>query len=145
LIELKNEDTATLLRYFKWNKEKLVEKYMDSPDKVLELAGINSNDATSSSSAAILLAKDVQQGDEPFLCEICCDDDPEMETVGLSCGHKFCKTCYVYYTSQKIKESENKPIQCPQDGCNLTVDEKVISSLVNTDVNSRYIQATFFY
>lgn len=130
-IELKREDTATLLRYFKWNKEKLVEKYMDSPDKVLELAGISNN---------VVITKNntnVTTKGELFECDICCDDDPNMEIVSLACGHKFCKTCVVYYTSQKIKSSESKPIQCPQDGCSVTMDEKIIGLLVEPEVNER--------
>lgn len=109
---------------------------MDSPDKILHLAGINTSGPADAD--IITLAKDAvgEDGGE-FVCEICCDDDPEMEIVGLVCGHKFCKTCYVYYTSQKIKENENKPIQCPQDGCNITLDERVISLLVEPEVNSR--------
>ncbi|KAI9266423.1 hypothetical protein EDC94DRAFT_603675 [Helicostylum pulchrum] len=134
LLELKSEDTATLLRYFKWNKEKLVEKYMDSPEKVLELAGISNNVAIIRNCTTIVAEK----GGELFECDICCDDDPDMEIVSLACGHKFCKTCVVYYTSQKIKSSESKPIQCPQDGCSVTMDEKVIGLLVQSEVNERY-------
>lgn len=128
---MKKEDTATLLRYFKWNKEKLVEKYMDSPDKVLELAGISNNVAITRNNATTFAKEEL------FECDICCDDDPNMEIVSLACGHKFCKTCVVYYTSQKIKSSENKPIQCPQDGCSVTIDEKIISLLVEPEINER--------
>jgi ariadne-1 len=116
-----------LLRYFKWNKEKLVEKYMDSPEQVLKMAGISTD-------IKVITVKDKE---ETFVCEICCDDDPEIEIVSLTCGHKFCKTCYIYYTSQKIKEGENRPIQCPQDGCNITMDAKTVGLLVEPEVLSR--------
>lgn len=132
LTELKSEDTATLLRYFKWNKEKLVEKYMDSPDKVLELAGISNDLVIMKNSEISSSAKG-----ELFVCDICCDDDLNMEIISLACGHRFCKTCVVIYTSQKIQNSENRPIQCPQDGCSVTMDEKVIGILVQPEINKR--------
>lgn len=106
---------------------------MDSPEKVLELAGISNNVAIVRNCTTIIAEK----GGELFECDICCDDDPDMEIVSLACGHKFCKTCVVYYTSQKIKSSESKPIQCPQDGCSVTMDEKVIGLLVQSEVNER--------
>jgi ariadne-1 len=38
-----------------------------------------------------------------FICEVCFDDDPNKETVSLSCNHRFCRDCYVQYLEQKIK------------------------------------------
>ncbi len=101
---------------------------MDSPDKVLNSAGI--------STVPLIKKKSTY---EPFICEICCDDDPDLEILSLACGHTFCKNCFVYYTSQKIKEAENKPIQCPQDRCNIVMDEKTIGILVESDMNERYL------
>jgi hypothetical protein len=40
ILEMRKEDAAILLRYFRWNKERLIEDYMDSPNKVLEAAGL---------------------------------------------------------------------------------------------------------
>ncbi|CAO3628269.1 unnamed protein product [Mucor hiemalis] len=127
LLELKKEDTATLLRFFKWNKEKLVERYMDSPDKVLDSAGISITPQTVK-----------KPEDELFTCEICCDDDPNMEIQSLACGHAFCKACFDQYTAQKILEAENRPIQCPQDQCNIVMDEKIVASVVGHNTNEKY-------
>ncbi len=40
ILEMRKEDAAILLRYFRWNKERLMEDYMDRPSKVLEAAGL---------------------------------------------------------------------------------------------------------
>ncbi|ORZ02979.1 hypothetical protein BCR43DRAFT_429492 [Syncephalastrum racemosum] len=137
ILGLSTEDAATLLRYFRWNKEKLFERYMDSPETVLRAAGVST---TAEANQAVMLAKNVQTSDgEPFMCDICCDDDPTMETVCVTCGHRFCMTCYVHYLRQKIRdEGESRRIECPQDKCNVIVDEKTVERLVDADTNRRY-------
>ncbi|KAI8988618.1 hypothetical protein BDF20DRAFT_953743 [Mycotypha africana] len=135
ILGLTREDSATLLRYFRWNKEKLFEQYMDSSEKVLKLAGVSS---ISDLKHVIVLAKDLDTT-EDFMCNICCDDDPEMETVSVSCGHRFCKRCYTQYLCQKIREEgESRRIQCPESDCNIIVDEKTVELLVDSATYSKY-------
>ena len=133
LIGLSNEDSATLLRYFRWNKEKLFERYMDLPEKVLRDAGVSQQQQNK----ITVLAKDLPE--QPFMCDICCDDDPEMETVCVACGHRFCRGCYEHYLRQKIREEgESRRIECPQDKCNVIVDEKTVQQLVDPQTNQKY-------
>lgn len=132
-IGLSIEDTATLLRFFRWNKEKLFDQYMSCKKKVLQQAGVSS---VSDLKHAIVLAKDISQD---FMCDICCDDDADMETVSVSCGHRFCRHCYTQYLSQKIKEEgESRRIQCPQSDCDVIVDEKTVALLVDQQTNNKY-------
>ncbi|KAI9354921.1 hypothetical protein BD770DRAFT_428689 [Pilaira anomala] len=134
ILGLSNEDAATLLRYFRWNKEKLFEKYMDSSEKVLKEAGVSTN--MNESRHEIVYAKDL--GYE-FMCEICCNDAKDMETISISCGHRFCKVCYTHYLYQKIREEgESRRIQCPESNCQVIVDEKTIELLVDHETNIKY-------
>ncbi|CDH50400.1 ring finger protein [Lichtheimia corymbifera JMRC:FSU:9682] len=136
ILGLANQEAAILLRYFQWNKEKLFERYTDSPEKVLESAGLVDAVEKDRQVAPTLPAKRVKNS---FTCEICFDDDPDMETTALSCEHRFCNTCYEHYLRQKIiEEGECRNIQCPQDKCNRIVDEKTVSLLVDDKVKSRY-------
>jgi ariadne-1 len=132
-LGLSTEDTATLLRYFRWNKEKLLEQYMENQVEVLKRAGVSS---VSDLKHAIVLAKDISPD---FMCEICCDDDADMETTSVSCGHRFCRNCYTHYLFQKIREEgESRRIQCPQSDCDVIVDEKTVALLVDPQTNSKY-------
>ncbi|KAI9313240.1 hypothetical protein BX666DRAFT_755599 [Dichotomocladium elegans] len=138
ILGLTNEDSATLLRYFRWNKEKLFERYMEVPDKVLRDAGVLTANDDGSGVQAIVKAKDLAL-DEPFTCDVCCNDDPEIETVSVACGHRFCTECYVHYLRQKIRnEGESRRIECMQDKCNVIVDEKTVKQLMDSDTNERY-------
>ncbi|KAI8391731.1 uncharacterized protein BYT42DRAFT_527401 [Radiomyces spectabilis] len=136
ILGLRTEDAAVLLRYFRWNKEKLLERYMDSPDQVLKQAGISMGNGQDQS---ILLAKDIPGVDGTFMCEICCNDDENMETVSVSCGHWFCRECYEHYLTQKIKgEGESRRIECPENGCQVIVNGATVKRLVDDATYTRY-------
>ncbi|KAG1153320.1 hypothetical protein G6F37_010461 [Rhizopus arrhizus] len=130
ILGLSMEDSATLLRYFRWNKEKLFEQYMDSPEKVLQQAGVSSATTNRSFKSAAAL--------DNFVCDICCDDSGEMDTVCISCEHRFCKNCYTQYLYQKIREGESRRIQCPESECTLIVDEKTVELLVDKVTFAKY-------
>lgn len=122
-----NLDTSsTLLRFFQWNKERLVECWMDNPAKVCEEAGV-------------LLEGECHFDDiAGFCCDICCADDQGLQSFALSCGHSFCKSCYSHYLVVKIsKEGESRRITCPAD-CNCIVSEQAVKLLVDDSVFEKF-------
>ncbi len=123
------EWTAILLRHFRWNKERLIESYMDHPEDVLDNAGLGSN--------AIEEAKtEVVKG---FTCEICFEDEEGLETYAMRCQHRYCVDCYRHYLAQKIREEgEAARIQCPKEGCNRIMDSKSLNLLLASDLRDRY-------
>ncbi|KAL9048964.1 MAG: hypothetical protein Q9162_007462 [Coniocarpon cinnabarinum] len=129
ILDQPPESTAILLRHARWNKEKLIESYMEKEDEVLECAGLGRRD-----SAPRQLKK--MPG---FVCEICCEDSPELQTFAMKCEHRFCSDCYRQYLTQKVKEEgESARIRCPGDGCNQIVDSRSIDLLIADEVKSRY-------
>jgi ariadne-1 len=122
------EITAILLRHMRWNKERLIEQYMDRQAQMMEAVGFGSE--TSGSPRFKTL--------DDFMCEICCNEGPGLETIAMKCGHRFCTDCYKTYLSQKIKEEgEAARIKCPGDGCNRIVDSKSLDLLVASDLKNR--------
>ncbi|KAK1457286.1 IBR domain-containing protein, partial [Colletotrichum cuscutae] len=129
ILNIRKEDVAILLRHFRWNKERLIEDYMDAPNKVLEAAGLGSNVAGPPKLEAI----------PGFMCDICCEDEAGLQTFSLKCGHRYCVDCYRQYLTQKIREEgEAARIQCPAEGCGRIIDSKSLDLLVAADLNSRY-------
>ncbi|KAJ3032677.1 hypothetical protein HDV00_007275 [Rhizophlyctis rosea] len=129
LIGCRPEHAATLLRHFRWNKERLVEQYMDKPDAVAKEAGV-------------ILDTSKQPKFMPvpgFMCDICCNDEPGLLTLALSCNDRFCRDCYEHYLTQKItEEGESRRIQCPASGCKVVVDEKTVETVVKPEVLTKY-------
>jgi len=122
------EATAILMRHSRWNKERLIEQYMDGQEELLEKAGLSRDEGAAPKIQPV----------SGFVCDICCEDTPGMPTFALKCGHRFCVECYRHYLTQKIKEEgEAARIQCPGDGCIQIVDSKSLDQLVAPELRER--------
>ncbi|KAJ4141185.1 hypothetical protein NW768_000393 [Fusarium equiseti] len=129
ILDMQKEDAAILLRHFRWNKERLLEDYMDRPEKVMEAAGLGSNTSSSPKLEVI----------PGFICDICCEDDEGLESFAIKCGHRYCVDCYRHYLTQKIREEgEAARIQCPSDGCGRILDSASLDVLVTPALADRY-------
>ncbi|TPX72182.1 hypothetical protein SpCBS45565_g00427 [Spizellomyces sp. 'palustris'] len=123
------EHAATMLRQFKWNKERLIERYMEDPEGESEKAGVVVD--TKKQPRFTVVNK--------FECPICCSDEEGLETLALSCGHRFCRDCYEAYLNEKIaQQGESRRIQCMEAGCRLVVDEKTVEMVVSPKVYEKY-------
>jgi ariadne-1 len=119
---------AILLRHHRWNREKVIEAYMDDPERTLKKAGIVNDDFREHRVRNI----------RGFECEICFDDDNSMESYALQCGHRACTVCWQTYLTKKIKEEgESSRVQCLFDKCNVVVDEKTVQLLVDPETFER--------
>ena len=119
---------AILLRHHRWNKEKVIESYMDDPERTLKKAGIVNDES----------GEHRVQYIEGFECEICFDEDNSRESYALQCGHRACSVCWATYLSKKIKEEgESSKVQCLFDRCRVIVDEKTVELLVGAEVFER--------
>lgn len=92
ILGCNKEHAATLLRHHHWDKESLIEKYVENPTKILDAAGV----IIDSNKRPKLVRK------SGFVCDICCDDDAGLQSLALSCNHRFCKECYTSYLVLKI-------------------------------------------
>ncbi|KAJ5363170.1 hypothetical protein N7541_004014 [Penicillium brevicompactum] len=129
VLGLPPESAAILLRFGRWNKEKLIESYMEHPEETLEDAGLGTSFEGSAKTELV----------PGFMCDICCEEGDDLETYAMRCGHRFCVDCYRQYLAQKIKEEgEAARIQCPGNKCSRIVDSKSMDLLVTHGLNERY-------
>lgn len=128
LLEQPHEATAILLRFARWNKERLIEQYMDNQEQVLDKAGLGQEVRRSPPRLEVA----------NFTCDICCENGPH-ESFAMKCGHRYCTNCYRMYLVQKIRgEGEAARIKCPGDACNKTIDVKSLDLLLTSDLTDRY-------
>jgi ariadne-1 len=131
------EATAILLRHLRWNKERLIDQYMEKTEEILETAGLSQDSTTNPPKI---------QKVKGFVCDICCDDDSNMDTFAMKCGHRFCLDCYRQYLATKIQdEGEAARIRCPGEGCTRIVDSKSLDLLVTADLQERYVNSHFAF
>ncbi|KAI9348598.1 hypothetical protein BDR26DRAFT_799199 [Obelidium mucronatum] len=118
---------ALLLKFCKWDLAKTLERFCDDPSRVCRDSG-----------AVLDPAKQPQFLALPeFECTICYDSDPEL-TIGLSCGHRYCTSCYTHSLEEKIQQGQSAKLKCPDPSCTLTIDDSLIESLVSPTAFSQY-------
>lgn len=129
LLEIPEECADTLLLHFKWNKERLLDRYYADPKAVRAEAGI-----------ATLGVSCVAKG--PFTCEICLDDRSAGEGFGLGCNHVFCKTCWANYTAAAVLDQGQGCVytKCPATGCGEAVTNAVVVAMAAPEVAARWAQ-----
>ena len=106
--------TRILLHHFRWDKEKLMERFYDSDQERLfkeahvvspfksmsgntMMRSLSSQQSTSSSSS--------QRNNKDIVCEICYETSKDGSNMsGLECGHMFCKMCWRDYLTTKIMD-----------------------------------------
>ena len=132
MFVISNADAAALLRHFRWNKERLIERYMDSPEQVKYEAGVLDNPDC----PRFLTLTDFTCG----VCYLSADDmGGTIDTVALPCGHRYCHDCYAHYAQQKVAEDgESRRIECMNEGCKLVVDQDTMSKLLPPALLERY-------
>lgn len=128
VIQLPPTTTRILLHHFRWDKEKLMERFYDgNQDRLFKDAHIVNPFKASSSSQA--LSKGTRSRD--FVCEICYLSCAESDMASLDCMHKFCKLCWREYLKTKIiDEGMGLTISCAAHKCDILVDDNTVMSLV---------------
>ena len=157
-------DTASLLlRHFDWNKEKLIEKYMDNPAAVNASSGIaapakspqsdrsrsppaqsqfgvrrttrqSAADKTKFGKTRATLERISPPVEDPQPF-VCpiCFDDTQTEYRSLACDHKFCSDCWTAYITSKIKSEAEHWITCMAEGCAVVAPDNFIRNCLRDD------------
>jgi len=126
----------TLLRFYKWNKEKLIQDYTSGdPEKINKAAGITSFDLESKPKSNHL----------KFNCLICLEPVPMKNTFALACGHRYCTPCYGMYLDYKVTCEGPSCVNgtCPYPKCTEIVHDKAYTDLLNPANVDLYKKYTF--
>ncbi|CAF1542639.1 unnamed protein product [Adineta ricciae] len=148
VIKLPSTTVRLLLHHFRWDKEKLMERFYD-PNHQEELFRqahiVNPFKKTTptptqlTSSSQRTTHRQVSQSSSDQTCAICCSTKSSSEMTGLECGHNFCINCWQYYLTTKIRdEGIGQTIPCPAQ-CDILVDDKTVLQLIRTpEVRQKY-------
>src|SRR5882762_3036650 len=127
-----------------WNKDRLIDKYMDNASSVSAEAGISSVSKASSSPGPGRSRRNTRGGSrstgskktvpppEPFLCPICFDDG-QKDTLALACGHAFCTSCWATYIVSKVRGEGEHHITCMAEDCSIVAPDLFIHHALAVD------------
>jgi len=130
-----------LLTHFKWDKEKLLERYFTGDqEKLFEEAHVV-NPLTLRENSSHKLKRNVSARTK-VPCDICLSPVTPESMAGLECGHMFCTLCWNEYLNTKIlEENIGQQIFCPASSCGILVDENFVSSVLqDLSVKSKYFK-----
>ncbi|XP_020898460.1 E3 ubiquitin-protein ligase arih1 [Exaiptasia diaphana] len=127
VFQLPRATARILLSHFKWDREKLLERYYSgNQESLFTEAHIVFPSKTSHSSRA-----NTRSQPSELLCEICLSLIPASTFTGLECSHKFCPRCWKeYLTTKIIDEHMGENISCPASKCDILVDEAFVGQIV---------------
>ena len=121
-----------LLNHFKWDKEKLMERYYtEDQETMFEEAQVISPNRSREKAESLRAQRPTSAGTASVLdCDICCLSLPRQMMTGLECGHLFCTQCWTeYLTTKIIDEGASQMIECPGN-CNIVVDDQTVMTLI---------------
>ncbi|KAH8318390.1 hypothetical protein KR074_002827 [Drosophila pseudoananassae] len=127
VLKLHTPITRILLNQFKWDKEKLLEKYFDGNiEEFFKDAHVIN--PFNKAPEAIRQKTTRSQCEE---CEICFSLLPPDLMTGLECAHRFCLSCWrEYLTTKIVAEGLGQTISCAAHGCDILVDDVTVTKLV---------------
>uniref|UniRef100_A0A3Q3T3X3 Ankyrin repeat and IBR domain-containing protein 1 n=1 Tax=Mastacembelus armatus TaxID=205130 RepID=A0A3Q3T3X3_9TELE len=149
-----------LLRAHDWDREKLLEAWMNNAEECCQRSGVqmpnpppsgcNAWDTlpsprTPRTTRSSITSPDqislITADEESSLCGICMSSISVFEEpVDMSCGHEFCRACWEGFLNLKIQEGEAHNIFCPAFDCYQLVPVEVIESVVSREMDRRYLQ-----
>ncbi|XP_063692986.1 LOW QUALITY PROTEIN: E3 ubiquitin-protein ligase ariadne-1-like [Bolinopsis microptera] len=138
IFKIKRSLVRRLLVHFKWNPERLIEKYYESQDNCEELfreAGL-----VYVPECTDTYRRQVSRNTINGTCMVCYTTN--LETIGMLCKHYYCKICWnTYFTTQIMDNGVAENIQCMATECSTYVNEKFVLSTISRDkVRTRYYQ-----
>ncbi|XP_023338775.1 E3 ubiquitin-protein ligase arih1 isoform X2 [Eurytemora carolleeae] len=135
VIQIPTTTVRILLNHFKWDKEKLMEKYYsENQDALFEEAHV----VSPYRKVPVSKVKRIPTTSSALDCEICCLSTPKSMMTGLECGHLYCKNCWTEYLTTKIMdEGASQMIECP-GSCKIIVDDQTVMNLTQDRVKLKY-------
>ena len=109
--------TRILLNHHKWDREQLLERIYSEDNKLEDLVPSVNQNTTEDMFWSL---------DE---CEICYSDR-RKKMLRLSCGHQFCRDCWVEHINTRISHQRGSQlIECPAS-CRVVVDDETVLKLL---------------
>ncbi|XP_003740103.1 potential E3 ubiquitin-protein ligase ariadne-1 isoform X1 [Galendromus occidentalis] len=127
IVQIPPTTTRILLNHFKWDREKLYEKYYDGdPEKLFQQAHV-----VNPFKMFPIGEKKLMPQSSTEECDICLKRVPSCQMAALACEHRFCTDCWnQYLTTKIIEEGVGQTISCAAHGCDILVDDQTVMRLI---------------
>ena len=141
VLSVSSSAAITLLKYFKWDRDRLMTSYFDNPNGVLQKAGVGAGSLSMDEPIVVNVKEEKKECvQEEFECSICVFTVNKDEIYEIApCGHSFCLDCWDRYLTLHIAEGQAY-INCPHINCLSLVQEPTVKAIVSDDTYKKYCQ-----
>lgn len=120
---------ALLLRENEWNRERLIERWMEDSAAVLAKAGISSGD----------LDQPAKHPRKKMECPICLETCSSKNSYALGCGHRYCNDCWRQYLQTALQSAHTaSQTRCPAPTCRALVHDDAFKKHLGKRDYARY-------
>jgi ariadne-1 len=129
ILQLSSSIIKLLLHYFKWNKDRLLEKFYE----------INHDQFFQQAKVINPFSQNLSEISSSRTCLICCSDE-EDDMFCLQCQHRFCQNCWKnYIINQIVNEGQAQTIVCPDYQCEILVNDELIQKILDQNQFVKHI------
>ena len=126
-FSMSEDDSITLLKAYRWNTDKLHQKYLEDHMKVKYTCGLLSDPS-----------QKVEQTESPN-CLICYEPIAGKALDNVACGHTFCSVCWKGYCESAVKSEKDCVLtRCPLVGCPVVVPKSIFKKYLSPDLFKEY-------
>lgn len=120
------ENVRLILQFYKWKPGKANECYYGEIEKARIAAGVDVDPKANP-------PYDTSETE----CDICLDEVDQSDWLGLSCGHRFCKVCWIDTLEQAARTRDCIKLTCPDDSCKLAITTTRLQDLGLHEIDAR--------
>jgi ariadne-1 len=119
VLEISEEDAQALLIARGWDRSRVLEMYLEDPDKERRVAGVP------------LLPERPRPTAGEVDCPICYAPTPAEHVACLRCGHAACEGCWADYLTEQLSSTASAAVKtrCVQTGCSCIVTRALVNQL----------------
>eukprot|EP00349_Pseudokeronopsis_sp_Brazil_P006337 CAMPEP_0202969920 /NCGR_PEP_ID=MMETSP1396-20130829/15821_1 /ASSEMBLY_ACC=CAM_ASM_000872 /TAXON_ID= /ORGANISM="Pseudokeronopsis sp., Strain Brazil" /LENGTH=406 /DNA_ID=CAMNT_0049697995 /DNA_START=211 /DNA_END=1431 /DNA_ORIENTATION=+ len=138
-----DQDKAiTVLRYYKWNLDKLQNEWFENEHKLKYTIGLEFNSEIAKKTPAVNGSLASQN---KGMCLVCYEEfsnaKVEQKALSLSCGHQFCLSDWKEYLRERVNKGfEAVFTTCMQHHCNVMVPHSLFLRLLQPDDQKTYMK-----
>lgn len=112
----------------------MAERYSDDPAGCLAAAGVDLEDPRRGCTVLPL------PPDTLPLCIVCCEDTlAPADMVFVSCGHMFCRSCWVQHVQRQVTTGHATDLRCMHPGCRSLLDFSFVRAVCPEDLCRAFV------
>jgi ariadne-1 len=141
-LGLSSDETVIVLRYYKWNKDKVETDYLlGDQDKLRMKIGLDFDPAINKKFPFVQGSSMAKNEGYCIVCYCKFGSEADTKPYALKCGHTFCSDDWKCYLVQKVNEGSTAlNSKCPQHECNLIVPHTTFLHFLKGDDLKTYMK-----